>query len=181
MKYLAAIITITCLCAACHSRKGACPEPSFDTEEYCFNGTSIISINGKWGIADTAGNIVLPARYDSVCYVTDEIAAAKEGRLYYLTDTKGHILDETVSETAITETGLTRWAGEVSSEIRKSWDEVLDSYEELATLCSSDRHDNKAISGKSAEIQVMLEDIPGSMARDQQTRFERIRRSLKKK
>lgn len=181
MKYLAAIITITCLCAACHGGKTPVRKPSFDTEEYCFNGTSIISIDGKWGIADTSGAIVLPARYDSVCYVTDEIAAAKEGRLYYLADKKGFILDETVSETDITETELIRWAGEVSSEIRKSWDEVLDSYEELATLCSSDRPDNRAISGKSAEIRAMLEDISGSMARDQKTRFENIRRSLKDK
>lgn len=169
------IILVLCISAACGRRQDTVQKPEFDTETYCFNGTCIVSSDGKWGIADTSGRIVLPLRYDSVAYVTDGIAAASEGTLRYLIDTRGNILDETASDTELSDEALMKWAEEASERIREKWDRVLDSYAELERLCSAAGPDHDSIKSKASEIRDMLEEVPGSMSKDQLARFEMIR------
>lgn len=171
------IILAFCISAGCGRTREPVPKPEFDTETYCFNGTSIVSKDGRWGIADTSGNIVLPLRYDNVAYVTDEIAAASEGTLRYLIDRGGNVIAETVSDTMLSDEALMDWAEEVSAGIREKWDRVLDSYAELARLCSASGTDKDSITSKAGEIREMLEEISGSMSRDQLSRFEMIRGS----
>ena len=169
------IILALCISAGCGRSNEPVQKPTFDTETYCFNGTSIVSKDGRWGIADTTGSIVLPLRYDSVAYITDGIATASEGRLRYLIDSRGNVLDETTSDTALSDEALMKWAEDVSSRIRGEWDRILDSYADLARLCNAAEPDNDSIRARAGEIRSMLEEISGSMSKDQRARFDRIR------
>ena len=154
------------------------PEVVYETSTYCFNGTSIVSVAGKWGIVDTLGHIIMPVVYDHIAYITDDMVEASEGDLHYLADSKGNILAETRHRGAMDESTVMDWAAAVAERARKSWDEVLDSYEELASLCLSASPDEKAIQAKADKIREQIEEIRGSMTKDQRARFELIRSSF---
>ena len=95
MKMTKLAATVLCICISCTARnsgpdgeKGETSsvklETSYDSSTYCFNGTNIVSKDGKWGLCDTLGNVILPARYDKMEFVSDDMAVANEGELFYL-------------------------------------------------------------------------------------------------
>ena len=173
MRLIECILPVIAVLSACggemdKGHKIPAPE-AYTTMTYCFNGTSIVSNLGKYGIIDTLGNILLPLRYDNITYITDELAAAQEKGLYCLVDTKGHVHREMTADE------MAAWAEDVSKKVRQSWDDVLAGYGELSDLCRSEAPDNEAIRKKAEEIQESLAKTVGSMSKDQKAQFESVR------
>lgn len=181
-----ALTFIATLCAmSCRNAAGehyapaedSVPAAVYDTSIYCFNGTSIVMSGGKWGIIDTSGTVILPVVYDHVAYITDDIAEAGEGDIHYLADIHGNILAEARSSGNLDEDALAAWAETVTTRLEKSWDHILDMYEELAQLCSDKDADEKSVQAKADEIKLALDEIQGSMSKSQRARFDMIRSS----
>lgn len=179
MRLIECILPVIAVLSACggdgdKGHKIPAPE-AYTTMTYCFNGTSIVANLDKYGIIDTTGNVILPLRYDNITYITDEIAAAQEKGLYYLVDTKGHVLAECIRDGEMSADEMTAWAEEVSKEVRQSWDDVLAGYGELSDLCRSEAPDNEAIRKKAEEIRESLAKTIWSMSKDQKAQFESVR------
>lgn len=191
MKITRLAAAVLCICISCtarnsgpHEKQDGMPsvklEAAYDSSTYCFNGTNIVSKDGKWGLCDTLGNIILPANYDKIEFISDDMAVANEGELFYLIDTKGNIMAEALHSGGLTTEEISLWAGKVNERIRKEWDEILDKYEELETLCADRKSSRKAVKSASKELEELLDAATGSMNRAQRARFEMLRNTFSK-
>lgn len=191
MKITRLAAAVLCICISCtarnsgqHEKQDGTPsvklETAYDSSTYCFNGTSIVSKDGKWGLCDTLGNVILPANYDKIEFISDDMAVANEGELFYLIDTKGNIMAEALHSGGLTAEEISLWAGKVNERIRKEWDEILDKYEELETLCADRKSSRKAVKSASKELEELLDAATGSMNQAQRARFEMLRNTFSK-
>lgn len=191
MKITRLAAAVLCFCISCTTRNSGPQEkqdgtPSvkletaYDSSTYCFNGTNIVSKDGKWGLCDTLGNVILPANYDKIEFISDDMAVANEGELFYLIDTKGNIMAEALHSGGLTTEEISLWAGKVNERIRKEWDEILDKYEELETLCADRKSSRKAVKSASKELEELLDAATGSMNQAQRARFEMLRNTFSK-
>lgn len=191
MKITRLAAAVFCICISCtarnsgpHENQDGTPsvklETAYDSSTYCFNGTNIVSKDGKWGLCDTLGNVILPANYDKIEFISDDMAVANEGELFYLIDTKGNIMAEALHSGGLTAEEISLWAGKVNERIRKEWDEILDKYEVLETLCADRKSSRKAVKSASKELEELLDAATGSMNRAQRARFEMLRNTFSK-
>lgn len=191
MKMTKLAATVLCICISCtarnsrqHEKQDGTPsvklETAYDSSTYCFNGTNIVSKDGKWGLCDTLGNVILPANYDKIEFISDDMAVANEGELFYLIDTKGNIMAEALHSGGLTAEEISLWAGKVNERIRKEWDEILDKYEELETLCADRKSSRKAVKSASKELEELLDAATGAMNQAQRARFEMLRNNFSK-
>lgn len=191
MKITRLAAAVLCICISCtarnsgpHEEQDGTPsvklETAYDSSTYCFNGTNIVSKDGKWGLCDTLGNVILPANYDKIEFISDDMAVANEGELFYLIDTKGNIMAEALHNGGLTAEEISLWAGKVNERIRKEWDEILDKYEELETLCADRKSSRKAVKSAYKELEELLDAATGSMNQAQRARFEMLRNNFGK-
>lgn len=191
MKITRLAAAVLCICISCtarnsgpHENQDGTPsvklETAYDSNTYCFNGTNIVSKDGKWGLCDTLGNVILPANYDKIEFISDDMAVANEGELFYLIDTKGNIMAEALHSGGLTAEEISLWAGKVNERIRKEWDEILDKYEVLETLCADRKSSRKAVKSASKELEELLDAATGSMNQAQRARFEMLRNTFSK-
>lgn len=86
-------LLLTLMAVACASRTEVrAVRPDYDTETDCLNGTMIVSVDGKYGLADTSGREILAPEYDDVYYISDEIAVAFTGQNVGFFDQNGRRL-----------------------------------------------------------------------------------------
>lgn len=191
MKMTRLAAAVLCICISCtarnsgpHEKQDGTPsvelENAYDSSTYCFNGTNIVSKDGKWGLCDTLGNVILPANYDKIEFISDDMAVANEGELFYLIDTKGNIMAEALHSGGLTTEEISLWAEKVNERIRKEWDEILDKYEELETLCADRKSSRKAVKSASKELEELLDAATGAMNQAQRARFEMLRNTFSK-
>lgn len=191
MKITRLAAAVLCICISCtarnsgpHEKQDGAPsvklETAYDSSTYCFNGTNIVSKDGKWGLCDTLGNVILPANYDKIEFISDDMAVVNEGELFYLIDTKGNIMAEALHSGGLTAEEISLWAEKVNERVRKEWDEILDKYEELETLCADRKSSRKAVKSASKELEELLDAATGSMNQAQRARFEMLRNTFSK-
>lgn len=172
------ILVLLCLASCRHSDALTGQIPEYDSVTDCFNGTSIVSRDGKWGIISSSGNVVVPTVYDNVFYLTDELAAALTGTICGFYDRDGRRLVEIqVSSATPDPDALLAAYSNIREQDRRMWDGILESYQELSTLRSSDGATVQQAESLADGIRSGLGHISGPMDKDQQARFEAIRRS----
>lgn len=166
-------LLLTLMAVACASRTEVrAVRPDYDTETDCLNGTMIVSVDGKYGLADTSGREILPTVYDDVYYISDEIAVAFSGQTVGFFDRNGKRLGETVTESeACIDTFLEAYS-KIEKMRREQWDSILTSYEELRKYCQSDSASVGTATLMADEIRVALQKVGGPMEKDQKVRFE---------
>ena len=87
---------------------------------------------------------------------------------------------EALHSGGLTSEEISLWAEKVNERIRKEWDEILDKYEKLETLCSDRKSSRKAVKSASKELEELLDAATGSMNRAQRARFEMLRNNFSK-
>ncbi len=174
MQKLPVIFLLTALVSvACASRtETQTVMPDYDTETDCLNGTMIVSLDGKFGLADTCGREILPPVYDDILYIFDEIAAAFTGQAVGFFDRNGKRLGETVTEGETTFEYLLEAYSKIEKERREQWDSILASYEELRKYCKSDSASAGTAWLMAEDIRDALQKVGGPMEKDQRLRFE---------
>ncbi len=166
-------LLITLMAVACASRTEVqTVKPDYDTEIDCLNGTMIVSLDGKYGLADTSGREILAPEYDDVYYISDEIAVAFSGQAVGFFDRNGRRLGETVTDGEATLDNLLAAYSEIEKVRREQWDSILASYEELRQYCQSDSASAGTAALMADEIRAALQKVGGPMEKDQRLRFE---------
>ena len=167
-------ILIPALMAAACSTQVETPvtRPDYDSEVNCLNGTMIVSSGDEYGLADTSGVEILPATYDDIYFISDDVAAAFTGDICCYFDKTGRRLGEAAVPKDVTPEEVWSMYQEMEKGRRELWDSVLDKYSELRRYCSSD----SATAGTAAliadDIRAALREIDGPMEKDQKARFE---------
>lgn len=166
-------LLLTLMAMACASRTEVRDvKPGYDTETDCLNGTMIVSVDGKYGLADTSGKEILPMVYDDVYYISDEIAAAFTGQEVGFFDRSGRRLGETVVVGEADVDELLEAYSKIEKAHREQWDDILASYEDLRRYCQSDSASAQTAKLMADEIRASLQKVDGPMEKDQKVRFE---------
>lgn len=174
MMKLPAIFLIAVLAtSACSSHdEGEDNHADYDTMTDCLNGTMIVSLDGRFGLADTSGNEILPPVYDDIYYISDEIAAAFTGQTVGFFDRSGRRLGETMArDTDDVEEMLAAYS-EIEKSRRLRWDRILTRYEALRMYCQSDNASADKARLMANEIRAELQGADGPMEKYQKSRFE---------
>lgn len=166
-------LLLTLMAVACASRTEVrAVRPDYDTETDCLNGTMIVSVDGKYGLADTSGREILPTVYDDVYYISDEIAVAFTGQNVGFFDQNGRRLGETVMEGEASVDDLLAAYSKIEKKHREQWDSILASYEKLRQYCQSDSALVVTANIMADDIRAALQKVGGPMEKDQKVRFE---------
>lgn len=166
-------LLLTLIAVACASRTEVqIGKPDYDTEIDCLNGTMIVSLDGKYGLADTSGREILAPVYDDVYYISDEVAVAFAGQNIGFFAQNGRRLGETVMEGEASLDDLLEAYSKIEKVCLEQWDNILSSYEELRKYCQSDRASVGTATLMADEIRVALQKVGGPMEKDQKVRFE---------
>lgn len=147
-------------------------KPDYDTEIDCLNGTMIVSLDGKYGLADTSGREILVPTYDDIYYISDEIAVAFTGLNVEFFDRGGRRLGETMVEGEADVEDLLVAYSRIENARRRQWDDILDSYDELRKYCRSDSASAQMAKLMADKIRASLQTVGGPMEKDQKVRFE---------
>ena len=163
-KISATLLSTVFIVTSCAPRTEAENEShAYNTETDCFNGTMIVSLDGKYGLADTSGREILAPEYDDVYYISDEIAVAFTGQNVGFFDQNGRRLGETVME------------GEASvDDLLAAYSKIekMRSYEELRQYCQSASASVVTANIMADDIRAALQKVGGPMEKDQKVRFE---------
>lgn len=166
-------LLLTLMAVACASRTEVrAVRPDYDTETDCLNGTMIVSLDGKYGLADTSGREILDPEYDDVYYISDEIAVAFTGQNVGFFDQNGRRLGETVMEGEASVDDLLAAYSKIEKMRREQWDSILASYEKLRQYCQSDSALVVTANIMADDIRAALQKVGGPMEKDQKVRFE---------
>lgn len=172
------ILVLLCLAGCRHSDGPTGQIPEYDSITDCFNGTSIVSRDGEWGIIGSSGSVVIPTVYDNVFYLTDELAAAFTGNICEFYDRSGRRLTEIQTPPVSPDPdALLAAYSDIREQNRKMWDDILESFQELSVLRSSEGATAQQAESLADSIRSGLGHISGPMDKEQQARFEAIRRS----
>lgn len=146
MRLLPAII-LTALgmllfCASC-SRKTAGASAEVQSIEWdrrwnCFNGCSIVSAGGKYGLVSDEDVLLMQAVYDSLEFISDEVVLALKDGVYSLADKAGHFFAESADAAWLADNYQLLYDDAVAAGIRL-WDALLDEFESFGRECMAVR------------------------------------------
>lgn len=167
------LLSVSLLVISCRSHS---TEPAemidFDTESSCLNGTMIVSSNGKYGLADTCGRVILPVGYDEIYFLTDDLAVAFNGDLCCFFDKGGQRLGESIAGQDSSPEELMEIYSGIEKTRREQWDTILNRYEDFRKYCLSDSATAATASMMAEDIKDAVQKIGGPMEKDQKARFE---------
>lgn len=176
------ILPIIVLILASCARIAPAPEPSapqtvYDDSLYFFNGRYRVMQDGRAGLIDTEGKVLLKPEYDSIEFLTDDIALAGKGPDWWLVTRDGRIFASGQDADALSETAQDEYDSMLRQD-RAYWDAVLDSLDELCQACLRIRGNKlqgemDAI-GRYENIKSMLSAPRGGMMEEQLRRLGSI-------
>ena len=174
-------ITTAVIVISCSSRPEArMTKHTFDTETDCLNGTMIVSLDGRYGLADTCGKEILAPVYDDIYYISDEIAAAFTGQTVGFFDRNGKRLGEAMMEDKTAFEDVLEAYSKIEKTRMEQWDSILTGYEELRKYCQSDRASAETARLMADDIRTALQKVGGQMEKDQKLRFETERSAYRR-
>ncbi len=166
-------IFILFLLASCASGVGSGEESHvYDSQEYCLNGVSVVTLDGRYGLADTCGREILPPVYDEVTFLTDEVAAAVSGRLCIFVDRNGMRLAETVLSGNASAESLSEAYEAAARGTASKWDSIIYEYSDLRRYCASPEAKADSARAMAGRIRAMLPAAGGPMTALQRSLFE---------
>lgn len=157
MKRFAKYLLVALSAVSC--RRSVAPSASqpvaYEDSVYCFNQRSIVSAGGLYGMVDKEGNRILPLGYQSLEFLSDEVAlGCLDGRWQLLTR-DGEIIRE----------GPDRSLSDAYAQAYESWlqrrenfwNVALDKYEDLCNTCIALRLSGHPRSAEVSEAVSRLE------------------------
>lgn len=151
------------------------PRIHYDDSIYCFNGRSIVSLNGLWGLVDIKGTYILEPEWDAIEFLSDDVALLRRTGLYYLCTRDGRVFAEN-TDPDILESSYQTFLTEMEYADRQRWDKVLDRLESLCDACiagTARRPDSRILQEKAA-LESELTGISGQMSKQQDERLKQI-------
>lgn len=168
------VVLASCHGAAVRTQEAAA-RPAYEDSVYCFNGRMIVSSEGRKGLADTLGHVILPLEWEQVEFLDDDVALLGRAGLFYLCTADGRIFAESADREDL-ERDYIRLLSGLKEADSGQWDQVLDQLEALCASClaAKPRHVDKKILEEKAALVSLLDGIPGRMSPEQEARLARI-------
>ena len=148
---------------------------AYDDSVYCFNGRSIVSCKGMWGLVDQDGRVILKPEWDGIEFLDDDVALLHRAGLYYLCTRDGRFFAED-ADAGVLEESFRELLVEMEYEDSRKWDSVLDRLEALCDACiaSGRKRPDRIVLEEKAALQAELASVSGQMSSLQKERLEQI-------
>ena len=149
---------------------------TYEDTVYCFNQRSVVSLEGKKGLIDTEGQVVLEPEWDSIEFLDDEVALLSRFGIWYLCTKDGRLFAET-SDPGILESSFRALLAEMQDKDSKYWDDILDRLEDLSEACinsRSKRPDARILRERALLSELLSSGIRGKMSASQTERLDKI-------
>ena len=153
--------------------------PAFEEKWSCFNGCYIVRQEGKYGLVNEEGSILLPLSYTSVEFLDNDILLACTENTCHLIERSGRNLFRGESPDS-----LRAHYGEIVEQIhetdRLSWEKVVENYSKLCRESKSrrgkrlSRTDFASLQMLSEAVHQSLEAASGKPTPSQKARLEQL-------
>ncbi len=183
ISYLVCMLCFTALvsCARTPAVPGAAPRAQYDDSVYCFNRRAIVTLDGRKGMVDDGGEVILPPEWDSMEFLDDDTALLSKGGLWYLCTGGGRIFAQSADSSEL-EASSRRLHDEMLEADMRYWDAVLDRLQALSTACiaAGPGKPGESVVRERTQLQILLSDAPGGpMNSAQQARLSEIEAGFK--
>lgn len=148
---------------------------AYEDTVYCFNQRSIVSLDGRKGMMDDSGNIILVPEWDSVEFLDDEVALLSRAGLWYLCTRDGRVFADGLDKPAL-ELSFRERLAEMRNQDYRYWESVIGRLETLGAAClaSPRRRPDEHALREYAALQDLLKNAVGTPTRDQQERLSQL-------
>lgn len=145
----------------------------------CFNGREIILQKGCYGLVKENGEEVLPAEYDSIEFLDNDIALLEQKGLFYLCNRDGRLLSGGAPQDSL-RLVWSEIVADVLEADRQSWERVLQDYDALCRACKSgrgkrlSRKEFAILQGLQEQVYMSLQEATGAPTVSQKARLESL-------
>lgn len=150
---------------------------AYEDTIYCFNGRSIVHLNGLAGCIADDGREIIPPVWDSLDFLSNDVLMLYRSGLAVLATRDGRLFSETASPANLEKEFEERFSRMQVADILY-WDGVLDRLDSLCNEClalpESATIRNAAILSQVNEIKQLLQTPQGYMAPAQLARLSEI-------
>ena len=139
----------------------------------CLNGRYVVTTgDGKKGIMDTDGKLIVEPEWEKIEFLSPEVAELRRNGLSYLCSGEGRIFAEGADREELAASFQDRYEHMLFEDMRH-WDEVLDRADSLCSFCLSGE-DAGTLSTLFDALKSSLEGVSGNMTTTQASRLKDI-------
>ena len=150
---------------------------SFDDTVYCFNGHSIVFLDGRQGVIDDKGSVLIDPDWDNVDFLSDEVLLLRRSGLYFLSDLSGRVFSESTSREELESSFQARY-NEFRVKDILYWDDIIHRLDSLCNACLAQPQKNQTLDvgviSDAETIKRVLETPSGRPDSNQIKRIEAI-------
>ncbi|MBO4743089.1 MAG: WG repeat-containing protein [Bacteroidales bacterium] len=132
------LIFVLFLSACVHNTPAPAPEleatVEYDDSLYCFNGLWRVTSDGQAGLVDGSGRVVLATEYDSIEFISDDIALIGKGADWWLSTRKGRIFASGSDAETLADIAMEEYDRMLLEDV-DYWDSILDLLDALCNSC----------------------------------------------
>lgn len=178
MKCLSKYLPVLLLAAACchGSKPSQAALNHYEDSVYCFNGRSIVQAGGLYGMTDSIGTLILPLEYQSLEFLSDEVALGEREGHWYLLTREGEVARQG-NAPHVAEGWETAYEGWLQRR-DNFWDVALDRYEALCNTCIalrlSERPEARELSEAVSQLEWLRNYLSGADCRMPASRARRF-------
>lgn len=161
------VLALSCLYGCRLAEKPVVAPPEYDSVQECFNGMSIVSLDGRYGVVADDGHEVIPVEYDDAWFLADGLIAAFSGEdceLYDVSTGRIGVIREAAGRSPLelidTFEGLSRqWY--------LQWDGIVCGYERLCRMVSA-RADAGSVKALADSLSAAVRTLDGGRLQPEQ-------------
>lgn len=130
------MLALSCLYGCHRAEESVVGSPEYDSVQECFNGMSIVSLGGRYGIVTDDGHEVIPVEYDDAWFLADGLIAAFSGNDCELHDVSTGRIGVIRDAAGQSPLALIDTFERLRRQWYLEWDEVVCGYERLCRMMS---------------------------------------------
>ena len=177
---IALLAAVGCLVACSHPGEKAAETVAAEQQWSCFNGCAIFLQEGRYGLLrERDGEVLLPACYDTIEFLDNDIALLTGEGVGSLCDRSGRMLAQGCAPDSLRQNYATL-VERVREEDRRSWEQVISDYDRLCLRAKAQRgrrtsrRDMVRLKETAKQVEADLQAVSGKPTPSQKARLEAI-------
>ena len=138
----------------------------------CLNGKYIVTSDGRKGILDSSGRLLVEPAWDDIEFLSVDVALLSKGSFFQLCGPDGRIFAESVDKEGLIDTYQSQYERSLFEDMRR-WDEVVSRLDSLFSSCLSNEL-SEEIPVRFDSFRRSLEAASGNISKNQALRISEI-------
>ncbi|MBQ9888737.1 MAG: protein kinase [Bacteroidales bacterium] len=138
----------------------------------CLNGRFIVSSEGRKGLMDSTGRIILEPVWEEIEFLSEDVAMLSRGGFLQLCGPDGRVFAESTDKKKLMGAFQSLYEKSLFEDMRR-WDEVISCLDSLSLACLSDET-KEEVPLRFEDFRRRLESASGSITKNQALRISEI-------